>query len=102
MEIKNLSQMKKAVNVHTPFRIIKHYVKPELEGQIRVPNVLQTNGFYSVEKDKPNSRISMANNGKGYWLAYGKASDWNFQNGLCTLVNHRNGNEIPIWSIQFE
>lgn len=102
MEIKNLSQMKKAVNAKMPFSIVKHYIKPELEGQIRVPNVLQTNGFYSVEKDKPNSPVSIANNGKGYWFEYGKASNWNFENGICTLVEHHNGKEIPVWSIQFE
>lgn len=86
MLIKNLSQLKKAVAAKMPFRIVEHFIKPELTGQLRVPNVVQTNGFYSVEKDKPGSRVSLANNGKGYWLDYGKASNWMFDGENITRV----------------
>ena len=102
MEVKNLSQFKKAIASKRPFRIIKHYVKPEAEGQIRVPNVVQTNGFYSVEKDNPTSPVSIANNGKGYWMQYGKACDWRFDNGICTCVLHKGNQSFPVFSICFE
>lgn len=101
MEIKNLSQMKKAIAAKTPFTIIKHYLHPECDGQVRVPNVVQTNGFYSVEKDKPDSPVSVANDGKGYWIGYGKASDWSFAEGLCTQSISRNGRAVLVWSISF-
>lgn len=102
MEIKNLSQLKKAIVSKTPFTITKHYIRPELDGQIRIPNVIQTTGFYSIVKDDPENAISKANNGKGYWLGYGKASDWLFENGTCTLYDHRNNGELrPVWQIRF-
>lgn len=45
MEIKNLSQLKKAIKEGRKFIIKKHYIRSEYEGQIRKPNVVQTNGF---------------------------------------------------------
>lgn len=48
--IKNLSQLKKAINEKKEFKIVRHYIHPDYEGQVRVPNIIQTNGFYSVEK----------------------------------------------------
>lgn len=102
MEIKNLSQLKKAIAAKTPFTITQHFIRPDLNGQTRIPNVAQTTGFYSIVKDEPQNPISQANNGKGYWLSYGKASDWTFENGTCTLFDHRNNGELrPVWQIQF-
>ena len=103
MEIKNLSQLRKTISAKTPFTIVKHYIHPEFDGQIRVPNVVQTNGFYSVIKGDPEHFISKSNCGKGYWLGYGKASDWTFDNEVCTLYNHlSNGESITVWQIKFE
>lgn len=93
--IENLSQLKKAIRNGACFRIVKHYVKPAYEGQIRKPNWVQTNGFYSVEVNKPDSDVSLANDGKGSWLEYGKASDWKFEEGLCKLILRGR----PIWEI---
>lgn len=84
MEIKNLSQLKRAIKEGHKFIIRKHYVEPQYEGQIRKPSVIQTNGFYSIEDEKPDSEVTLANNGKGSWIEYGKASDWTFENGICT------------------
>ena len=84
MTVKNLSQLKKAIAAKNPFRIVEHYTHPECTGQIRLPNVIQTNGFYSVEDGKPDSKISQANYGKGYWLDYGKASQWTFDGEYIT------------------
>lgn len=97
MEIKNLAQLKRAIKEGCKFIIRKHYIRSEYEGQIRKPNVVQTNGFYSIEDEKPDSKITLANNGKGSWIEYGKASDWKFENGLCKQYFRENA----IWEIEF-
>lgn len=97
MNIKNLSQLKKAVESGKSFIILEHYIKPELSGQKRKPTKIQTNGFYSIVPDEPDNPINAANGGRGYWFEYGKASAWTFENGVCT--NHfANG---KVWDIQF-
>ena len=87
--IKNLSQLKKAIANKQKFLIVKHYFHEECVGQIRTPNVVQTNGFYSIIENEPNSKVSMANNGKGYWYGYEKAScyDFNENNIVFKLEN---------------
>lgn len=97
MKIKNLSQLKRAIKSGCKFIIRKHYIKPEYEGQIRKPNVVLINGFYSIEDGNPDSKITLANNGKGSWIEYGKASDWKFENGICKQSFL--GKEI--WEIEF-
>ena len=89
MVIKNLAQLKRAIEARTPFLIVEHYVHPETVGQIRVPNVVQTNGFYSVVRDEPNNPINLYNNHKGSWMAYGKASEWMFEGDTVTAVSTR-------------
>jgi hypothetical protein len=88
MEINNLSQFKKAINAKTPFIIIEHYIHPQYTGTVRIPSVLQTNGFYSKAKDEPRNPQSLANNGAGVWMGYGKASDWEFD-GETIKAYHR-------------
>lgn len=85
MAIKNLSQLKKALAAGAMFRIEKHHLHPEMSGQIRVPNIVQTNGLYTHEYDKPDSPVSTANYGRGYWLSYGKAADWDFSGNTIKL-----------------
>lgn len=97
MEIRNLSQLKKAINDGQCFVIQKHYLKPAYTGQIRKPNKIQTNGFYGIVLNEPENEVSKANAGKGSWFAYGKASDWIFDNGLCKCTH--NGRKI--WEISF-
>lgn len=95
MEIKNLTQLKKAISAGTCFIIQRHYLKPEYTGQIRKPNKIQTNGFYSVVLGKPEDEVSRANAEKGSWFGYGKAKDWAFEDGLCKYVK----NDRAIWEI---
>lgn len=97
MDIKNLSQLKKAIKSGNKFIIRKHCVRPEYEGQIRKPNVIQTNGFYSIEDGKPDSKVTLANKGKGSWTEYGRASDWKFENGVCKMSCY--GRDT--WEIEF-
>jgi len=104
MEIKNLAQLKRAIQSGAPFKILKHYVRPDFEGQVRKPNVIQTNGFYSVILDDPDHAVSKSNGGKGSWLDYGKASDWSFENGVCKLFDRRtngSGERRSVWEIEF-
>ena len=96
--VKNLSQFKKAISAGYAFKIIKHYIKPELSGQIRKPNKVQTNAFYSVVYGEPNNPVSLANDGKGYYLNYGKAGDWDFTGD--TIMMYAGGN--PVWEITFD
>jgi hypothetical protein len=96
MEIRNHAQFKRAIKEKKCFIIRQHYIKPEFTGQLRKPNIVQTNGFYSITPDDLNSKVSTANYGKGYWLEFGKASDWVFENGLCRLKQHRIHSNIPV------
>lgn len=98
LDIKKLSQLKKAINNGRTFIIKKHYIKPEFTGQRRKPSVIQTNGFYSIIPDNCDSQVNTFNNCKGSWIAYGKASDWKFENGLCKQYCR----EKEIWEIEFE
>ena len=91
MNIRNLSQLKKAFADGHEFKIIEHFNRPECNGQIRQITKLQTNGFYSVVKGEPGNRWSMANDGKGAWCEFGKTANWLFTekaNGVftCTLI----------------
>lgn len=97
--IKNLRQLKQAVKEGRPFRIINHYVHPEFSGQLRKPGKVQTNGFYSKVVDNPDHVLNNANGGKGFYVAYGKASDWHFdKDGTCTLMQH--AGKRRIWDIK--
>lgn len=96
--VKNLSQFKKAISAGYAFKIVKHYIKPKLSGQIRKPNKVQTNAFYSVVYGEPNNPVSLANDGKGYYLNYGKAGDWDFTGD--TIKMYAGGN--PVWEITFD
>jgi hypothetical protein len=96
--IKNLSQLKAAISGRQKFQIIKHYVHEGFAGQIRTPNVIQTNGFYSIIEDEPTSKITTANYGKGYWYGYEKATCYEF-NDDSILFKFSNGE--PCMEIAF-
>lgn len=93
MEIKNLAQLKRAINDKKEFVILEHFIHKGLTGQRRKPNKIQTNGFYSIVPDNPECKESTCNSGLGMWFEYGKASDWEFINGTCIRKD--------IWKIKF-
>lgn len=97
-DIKNLNQMKKAIAAGRKFRIINHYIHEDYTGQIRKPNVIQTNGFYSIVENDPNGRIFDLNFGKGIWHEYGKAKDYEFTD-KSILINTKHGR--PCMEIEF-
>ena len=83
--IKNFADLKRAIQAKTPFLIVEHYTCPEFSQKIRIPTVVQTNGFYSIVKDTPDATETLANNGKGIWMEFGKAGDWTFDGEFCEM-----------------
>lgn len=96
MVIKNLSSLKRALQNGHKIRIVEHYYHPECTGQVRVPNVVQSNGVYSVVDGEPDSPVSLANDGRGFWFSYGRASDWEFADGMC--IQSIRGNKV--WKLE--
>lgn len=96
MGIKNLSQFKKAMRNGCVFEIVEHFSRPEYNGQIRCVQVMQTNGMYTGIAGNPDAELSKMNHGRGSWIAFGKADDWAFVNGLCQQSFRGN----PIWTLR--
>ncbi len=94
--IQNLSQFKKAMKAGAKFQVIEHFNFPERNGEIRQANIVQTNGMYTVIPDQPESTISKANNGKGSWIEFGKASDYTFCNGVI----QQSFMGKPVWTLR--
>lgn len=82
MNIKNLSQLKKAFQNGCIFKIVSHN-RSECVGEVRTVTKTQTNGFYS-KVNEPEHKTYTANNGLGFWCEFGKASNWTFDGNLCT------------------
>ena len=99
--IKNLSQLKKVIAAGNVF-VIKHHRVPEFIGQRRKVNVIQTNAVYTVVPDQPKNRVTLANNNMGSRLDYGKASEWEFNNGMCSLYKGDHRPEHLVISFVFE
>ena len=96
LEIKNLSQFKKAMKDGHTFEIVEHFVHPEYTGQVRCVQKLQTNGMYTGIAGQPRHQVSQLNFGKGCWTTFGKASDWVFENDLCKMSCRGK----PVWTIR--
>ena len=54
---------------------------------IQNPIPCHSTGFYSIIPDQPDSRETLANNGKGSYLGWSKAAFWKFEGGTCTLYD---------------
>ena len=105
MDIKNLSQLKKALASRHVFVVTDHRNFSERIGERRVVNKMQTNGAYTIIPNDPDHKISQANRGLGSWFEFGKAGDWEFaDNGLCTqyLTFSRMGNieRLMLWQFR--
>lgn len=103
MEIKNLSQLKKALKENHLFVMMYNPNFPDRTGQVRVVSKLQTNGFYSKVHDNPNHEINSKNRGLGSWMDFGKSENWSFSdNGICTnyIINPRTGEKFDGIKIQ--
>ena len=102
MEIKNLAQLKRVIQEKREF-IIRVHRQEKFLGQKRIPNVVQSNGFYSVISGQPEHEVSCANHGKGSWIDFGKATQWEFQEETCSmyLPEMEHIPENLIWTIEF-
>lgn len=84
--IKNLTQLKKALTPGATFEIVGH-CRPEVIGQTREINIANTQGFYSIIPDEPQSKVTTANCGKGSWLGWSKAPFWEFSEDTAALYD---------------
>ena len=84
--------------------VIKEHRIERFLGQKRTPNIIQSNGFYSIVTGQPEHEVSLANDGKGSWIEYGRASQWEFQDGLCSMYLPEKDHlpENLIWTITFD
>lgn len=99
--IQNLSQLKRTLKAGTIFRITAH-CRPECAGQKRLVTHSNTQGFYSILPDEPQSKTSLANGGKGSVLWWSKAPFWKFENGVCSIYTsekHTEGSLIMSFQI---
>ena len=84
--VKNLAQLKRTLVKGAEFEIVAH-ARQECVGQRRRVNVADSTGFYSIIPDQPDSRETLANNGRGSYLGWSKAAFWKFEGGICTLYD---------------
>lgn len=84
--VSNHSQMKKAFKVGTKFKMLSNW-RPQNVGQVRVVTKVQSNAIYSAIDGDPDHRISKSNGGLGYYMPFGKASEWSFEDGVCYWSN---------------
>lgn len=99
--IENLSQLKKAINNKQQFRVVRQYVKPQFEGEIREITKTQSNAFYSKAINNPNSETLNYNGGLGSILWYGNSKNWKFENGLCKYSDIHGDKVYPLIEIEF-
>lgn len=84
--VKNLAQLKRTLVKGAEFEIIVH-ARKEYVGQRRMVNAADSTGIYSIIPDQPDSKVTLANNGKGSWLGWSRASFWKFNGDICTLYD---------------
>ena len=97
-KVKNLAQLKRAIGEKKRFRVVEHWKHPECVGEIRKPNILKTTCFTTVIDGDPDHKVSMANGGIGYWMWYGKANMWDFDEEYITALTAKG---TPIMTIRF-
>lgn len=82
--IKNLSQLKKALQKGTRLEIV-HHCRPECIGMTKEVTLANTQGFYSIAPDCPE--LNKGNSGLGPVLWWSKAPFWGFENGVCSVYH---------------
>jgi len=87
VKIKNFAQLKRELSKGGAMFYIQNHWKKENIGQMRSVNIVQTNGIYTVIPDDCKHEISNANQGKGSWLEFGKASAWEFVDDECGVTH---------------
>jgi len=82
--IRNLAQLKRAIQVGTEFKVINH-CRPSYIGEHRIVTFVNTLGFYSVVPE----RKTLSNEDLDLFLEWGKAANWDFQNNVCTQYRNK-------------
>lgn len=102
MQINTLADIKRNMSEKRLFYICDHKIS-EFIDQVRVPSGAQSNGVYSRIYNNPKSTISLANGGRGSWLEYGKAANWEIDKltGRCTLYAGPHTRENFVMEIAF-
>ncbi|MDD3921360.1 MAG: hypothetical protein PHO41_09345 [Eubacteriales bacterium] len=77
MCIKNLAQLKRALQPGVTFTYIRHS-RPERIGETMVVNACQSKAVYLQVHNQPDHYISKANGGRGSWMPYSKAPFYRF------------------------
>lgn len=99
----NLAQLKRSAAVGAVFEVVAHW-RTDFVGQVRQITKSSTSGMYAAVLGQPDHMVSRENDGKGYYIKWGSASNWEFENGVCSLF--RNGKthteESFVMSIQFK
>ena len=90
MRIKNLAQLKRVIQEKKEF-IIRAHRHEKFLGQKRVPNIVQSNGFYSVISGQPEHEVSCANHGKGSWIDFWESNSVGISGRDMQYVFARNG-----------
>lgn len=85
--IQNLAQLKRALKKGAEFQIVDHRCR-EYIGQHRKVNVANTVGIYSIVPDEPNNKVTLANDGRGFFLGWPRASLLTFKDGICSLYDN--------------
>ncbi len=81
----NLAQLKRALCIGAEF-VIKHNF-PGAAEELRRVNDVDTTSIYSVVPFDVDAKATTANNFRGSWLQFGKASFWRFENGECSCYH---------------
>lgn len=84
MAIMNLSQLKQRAVTGAEFEIVAHR-RSDFIGQMRKITKSSTSGIYTVVPGQPDHIVSRENGGKGYYIKWGRASNWEFANSVCSL-----------------
>lgn len=102
MKIKTLSDIKREMKNKRPYYIHNHRVD-EFIGQVRIANIVQTNGIFIHVYNEPDNRITLCNAGKGSWLEYGKAKEWEIDEltGHCSLFVGEHTDNNLVMEISF-
>ena len=91
LQIKNLAEFKRALQLGAEFTTTYHANHPDTVGLTRVVSEVHTNCIYSKIKDQPEHRLSTCNYGKGFRTDFEKADHYHFGNGSVDVLNPKTG-----------
>lgn len=81
----NLAQLKRALCIGAEFIIKQNF--PGAKEELRRVNDTDTTSIYSIVPFDATAKATTANNFRGSWLQFRKASFWRFENGECSCYH---------------